>query len=169
MQLTHYQSKFTKQTFPIVLVCDSVLKAPNIGSLIRLSDAFGIEKLILCGEHIPTGKRMTKTSRSTEKYVDYQMQSDSLGVVKSLKNDDFHIISVEITKNSIPLQQYKLTVKQPLAIILGSENFGISDAILELSESILHIDMYGHNSSMSVVQAAAVTLYEITNQFIELS
>jgi len=61
MQLTHYQSKFKKHTFPIALVCDRVTKAPNIGSLLRISDAFGIEKLILCGEHVPVGKRITKT------------------------------------------------------------------------------------------------------------
>lgn len=167
MQLTHQQSKFRKQTFPIVLVCDGVIKAPNIGSLLRLSDAFGVEKLILCGECVPIGKRMTKTSRSTERYVDFQVQPNALDVVKSLKDNNFQIISIEITKSSKPLKDLKLSVEKPIAIVIGSENFGISDAVLELSDNILHIDMYGHNSSMSVVQAATVALYEITNQLSE--
>jgi tRNA G18 (ribose-2'-O)-methylase SpoU len=164
MQLTHYQSKFTKQTFPIVLVCDGVIKAPNIGSLLRLSDAFGIEKLILCGAGVPIGKRMTKTSRSTEKYVNFKVQPHALDVVKSLKANNFQIISVEITENSQPLNNFKLSAKKPIAIVIGSENFGVNDTVIELSDYILHINMYGHNSSMSVVQAGAVALYEITNQ-----
>jgi len=93
------------------------------------------------------------------------VQPDALEVVKYLKANNYRIICAEITKNSQPLNQFKLTAKEPLAVILGSENFGISNAVLELSNDILHIDMYGYNSSMSVVQAAAVTLYEITNQF----
>jgi tRNA G18 (ribose-2'-O)-methylase SpoU len=53
MQLTHYNSTFNKQTFPIILVCDNITNAPNIGSLFRTADAFGIEKIIFCGSEIP--------------------------------------------------------------------------------------------------------------------
>ncbi|MEJ2113170.1 MAG: TrmH family RNA methyltransferase, partial [Flavobacteriaceae bacterium] len=48
-QLTHFNTNFHQQTFPIILVCDNINNAPNIGSLFRISDAFGVEKLILCG------------------------------------------------------------------------------------------------------------------------
>lgn len=86
MQLSHGQSKFKKQQFPIILVCDNVTNAPNIGSLFRIADAFGVEELIFCGEHIPVGRRMTKTSRSTEKYIKYRVESDVLSVVLEFKN-----------------------------------------------------------------------------------
>jgi tRNA G18 (ribose-2'-O)-methylase SpoU len=168
MQLTHYQSKFSKQIFPIVLVCDSVIKAPNIGSMLRIADAFGIERVVFCGEHIPIGKRMTKTSRSTEKYVNFEIHHDATKFITSLKTNDFKIISIEITAGSIPLNQFKLPTNQPIAIVLGSENFGVNKNLLELSDHILHIEMFGHNSSMSVVQAASIALYEITNQFCKI-
>ena len=75
MQLTHYTTKFNQQQFPITVVCENVSNAPNIGSLFRACDAFGIEKLIFCGTDIPLGRKMTKTSRSTEKSVNYQIQN----------------------------------------------------------------------------------------------
>lgn len=164
MQLTHYNSTFQKRTFPIILVCDSVANAPNIGSLFRTADAFGVEKLILCGEHIELGRKMTKTSRATEKVVHYEISESASKVVEDLKSKGYQIISLEITNSSIPIHSYKFSEEKPIALVIGDENFGIAEAILKNSDAIIHIDMFGQNSSMNVVQATNIALYEITKQ-----
>ena len=86
MQLTHYNTNFQSKKFPITLVCDNVTNAPNIGSLFRIADAFGIEKLILCGEQITIGRKITKTSRATEKVVDYEIRESASKIINHLKN-----------------------------------------------------------------------------------
>ncbi|WP_028282241.1 TrmH family RNA methyltransferase [Olleya marilimosa] len=164
MQLTHYTTKFNQQQFPITVVCENVSNAPNIGSLFRACDAFGIEKLIFCGTDIPLGRKMTKTSRSTEKSVNYQIQKSALDVVTKLKQDNYFIISLEISTNSQALNNINFNIGKPIAIIIGDENFGVSEDILNISDAIVHINMYGQNSSMNVVQATSITLYEITKQ-----
>ncbi|MFQ3239590.1 MAG: tRNA G18 (ribose-2'-O)-methylase SpoU [Olleya marilimosa] len=164
MQLTHYTTKFNQQQFPITVVSENVSNAPNIGSLFRACDAFGIEKLIICGTDIPLGRKMTKTSRSTEKSVNYQIQKSALEVVTKLKQDNYFIISLEISTNSQALNNINLNIGKPIAIIIGDENFGVSEDILNISDAIVHINMYGQNSSMNVVQATSITLYEITKQ-----
>ena len=164
MQLTHYTTKFNQQQFPITVVSENVSNAPNIGSLFRACDAFGIEKLIFCGTDIPLGRKMTKTSRSTEKSVNYQIQKSALEVVTKLKQDNYFIISLEISTNSHALNNINFNIGKPIAIIIGDENFGVSEDILNISDAIVHINMYGQNSSMNVVQATSITLYEITKQ-----
>lgn len=164
MQLTHYNSTFTKQTFPITLICDNVTNASNIGSLFRISDTFGIEQLILCGDGITLGRKMTKTSRSTEKTVNFQIKNSALDTVKQYKDSGYHIIALEITSSSIPLHLAKFPSKHPIVLVVGDENFGVSEDILKLSNEIVHIDMFGQNSSMNVVQATNIALYEITKQ-----
>ena len=164
MQLTHYNSNFKKQKHPVTLVCDHITNAPNIGSLFRLADAFGIEELIFCGEDISLGKRMTKTSRSTEKYVTYRLEKSIDVVIQDLKESNYHLIALEITESSKELNQFKLTTNLPIALILGHESFGISESILAQMDAVVHINMYGNNSSMNVVQAASITLYELTKQ-----
>lgn len=166
MQLTHYTSNFKKRSFPITLVCDNVTNAPNIGSLFRIADAFGIEKLILCGEHITIGRKITKTSRSTEQFVDYQISESALKVIEDLKNKGYQIIALEITNSSKPIHSYKCSTDKPIALVIGDENFGISETILNTSNDIVHIDMFGQNSSMNVVQATNIALYEITKQLL---
>lgn len=164
MQLTHDTSNFKKRKHPVTLVCDNVTNAPNIGSLFRIADAFGIEELIFCGSDILLGKRMKKTSRSTEKYVNHRVTDDIETLIKTFKTNNHYIIALEITQNSQPLSKFKLQTQQPIVLILGDENFGISETILEVANTILHINMFGSNSSMNVVQATSIALYELTEQ-----
>lgn len=165
-QLDHYSSKFKKHTFPITLVCQNVTNAPNIGSLFRTSDAFGIEKLILCGTHIPLGRKMMKTSRATENYVHFEITEDPLIEITKLKNEDYTIIALEITDKSQPIHSFKFKTKLKYALLVGDENFGVSEDLLNLSDHIIHVDMYGQNSSMNVVQATTIALYEMTRQLL---
>ncbi len=163
-QLTHYNTHFNKQVFPIILICENVTNAPNIGSLFRIADAFGVEKLILCGESIPLGRKMTKTSRATEKVVNFEVKDKASEVVEILKKEGYTIISLEITSNSLPINNFHFSREKPIALVVGDEKFGVSESVLKQSDSVVHIEMFGHNSSMNVVQAANIALYEITKQ-----
>lgn len=164
MQLTHYTSKFKKQKFAITLVCDNVTNAPNIGSLFRSADAFGVDNIIFCGSDIQLGKRMTKTSRSTEKFVNHKIEPDINTVINELKNNNHQLIALEITENSIPISDFNIKTDKPIALIIGHENFGVSASVLQVCDAVIHINMYGNNSSMNVVQATSIALYEITKQ-----
>ena len=53
-----------------------------------------------------------------------------------------------------------------MALIVGDENFGVSEAALEGSDTIIHIEMFGKNSSMNMVQATNIALYQTTKQLI---
>jgi len=166
MQLNHYNTNFTKRTFPITLICDNVTNAPNIGSLFRIADAFGVEKLMLCGSGITLGRKMTKTSRATEKVVNYEIIDNALDMVNSLKDNGYQIISLEITSNSAPINTFQVKKDKPIALIIGDENFGVSEDILNLTDTTVHIEMFGQNSSMNAVQATNIALYEITKQLL---
>jgi tRNA G18 (ribose-2'-O)-methylase SpoU len=145
-----------------------VTNASNIGSLFRISDAFGIEKLILCGGDISLGRKMAKTSRATEKVVNHEIQESALDVIVNLKNSGYQIIALEITNMSTPIHTFQFSQEKPIVLVIGDENFGVSEPILQKSDHIIHIDMYGKNSSMNVAQATNIALYEMTKQLLEL-
>ncbi len=146
------------------MVCDNITNAANIGSLFRAADAFGVEALIFCGKNVSLGKRMTKTSRSTENYVLYKIEEDIRSVIQNFKAKNYFLIGVEITENSQDLTAFSLNTDQPIVLILGDENHGVSQDVLDLTDAIVHLNMYGNNSSMNVVQAASIALYELTKQ-----
>ena len=107
---------------------------------------------------------MTKTSRSTEKYVSHKIEEHIEEVIDDLKTKNYFLLALEITENSTDLTQFSLNTKQPIALLLGDENFGISETILSKVDATLHINMFGNNSSMNVVQATSIALYELTKQ-----
>ncbi len=169
MQLTHDITTFKRHTFPITLICENVTNAPNIGSLFRIADAFGVEKIIFCGNPIPLGRKMTKTSRATEKIVQYEVRACALEAITELKQKKHQAIALEITTNSRAIHTHKFGLENAIVLIIGDENYGISETVLKQCDEIIHINMFGQNSSMNVVQATNIALYEITKQFNENS
>ena len=164
MQLSHNDNRFTNKKHPIIIVCDNINNAPNLGSILRLADAFNVQEVRFCGQNIPLGRRMLKTSRATEKRVIYSNPESALNEIQKLKNYNFKIVALEITKESQPISKLSINLNQPVVLILGDENYGISEEILLISDVIIHVEMFGNNSSMNVASAAAIALYEITKQ-----
>ena len=164
MQLNHYTSKFEKQQFPIVLISDNVSHAANLGSLFRTADAFGIEHLILGGPVVELGRKFTKTSRATEQSVSFEQVETLSEKLQDLKAQNYMLVALEITDNSIPISELELPKNPKIAFVIGDENHGVSASILEKCDAVVHIEMYGQNSSMNVVQATSIALYEFTKK-----
>ncbi|MTH15387.1 TrmH family RNA methyltransferase [Flavobacterium sp. LC2016-01] len=164
MQLTHEENQFERKTFPITLVCDHIYFQQNIGSLFRISEAFGVENILFLGKDIPlTPRKINKTSRSTHLHVPHTVIQETSDLITHLLENNFEIISLEITNNSKSLKEVIILDNQKIALIIGNEINGISDELLQISHQIVHINMFGKNSSMNVVQAASIALYEITS------
>lgn len=162
-QLSHNESFFKQRIFPITLVCDQIVFQPNIGSLFRIAEAFGVEKIIFIGKNLAlTPRKIGKTSRSTHLMVPYEVIETPEAAIAHFNDNDYHIIALEVTDKSASLRSSTIPAGRPIALITGSEVSGISPELLEAAHQTLHIDMYGTNSSMNVVQAAAIALYELT-------
>lgn len=164
MQLTHYDSKFEVRSFPVVIICDGLSSPFNIGGIFRLADAFGVERLVFLNSGNELGKRFKRTSRSAEKYVSHSFEDNFTQVYDNLEQQGYQFLALEITEDSKAINQLSINSNQPVALVVGSENFGISDDVLNRIKTHVHITMYGINSSMNVVQSAAIALYEISNQ-----
>ncbi|MBL4712913.1 MAG: TrmH family RNA methyltransferase [Gammaproteobacteria bacterium] len=165
-QLVHRDHSPSVKKSNLSIIANDMSSPLNVGSLFRLCDALGLYKLYLCGNTatLPNSK-INKTSRSTEKYVDYEYYENAEQLINKLKTEDTFIISLEITSTSIAIDsaifQNLLKPKAPTCLILGSENTGINKTLLSLSDVTTHIPMHGKNSSMNVISAASIACYEI--------
>lgn len=167
-QLNHSTTQFLAKTFPITVICDEVYFQQNIGSIFRVCEAFGVQKIIFTGENFVFSERkINKTSRNTHKIVPYETFLNKTELINYFKLENAQIISLEITSESKPIQDFKLiSLEKPLFLIIGSEIYGVSKELLSCSIQSYHINMFGKNSSMNVVQSLSIALYEITNKLI---
>ena len=164
MQHTHYSSTFSEKYFPIVLGCEEITNSVNVGSLFRVADTFGIEQIIFCGDDITIDHKVKRTSRSTEKRVKFSFSKNIVSELIKLRNKNYLLTALEITDDSAPLHDFKFEVNSPLALVVGAENSGVSEVVLNMVDERIHIEMFGQNSSMNVAVATGIALYEITRQ-----
>ncbi|HHJ35310.1 MAG TPA: TrmH family RNA methyltransferase [Gammaproteobacteria bacterium] len=165
-QLTHADHRPSGIKFPLCILANDLNSPANVGSLFRICDALGIEKLYLCGSTIiPPNKKINKTSRSTEKVVDFEYSTDAEALVSKLKISDYFIITLEITSSSVAINSDEyddaIANKKPVCLILGSESSGVDEKLLSLSDIVIHIPMHGKNSSMNVISATSIACFEI--------
>ncbi len=164
-QHSHTSSTFSVKKFPIVLVCDGVESPSNIGSLFRICDALGVSEIIFCNALINfKSPRLQKTARSTQKKVSYSESTSIVTTIEKLKKNDFTIVTLEITDTSIALEKLSIQSNQKIALVIGNERQGVSKEVLQSNPLAVHIEMYGENSSMNVVQATAIALHSIVNK-----
>ncbi len=103
-QLTHNEYTTSGNNFPLSIIANDISSPGNVGSLFRLCDALGIEKLYLCGDTAtPPNNKINKTSRSTEKHVNYDIHKNAEALVKELRTFGVLIISLEITTTSLDI------------------------------------------------------------------
>lgn len=162
LQLNHEQKRFSEKKFPITLICDRIYFQDNIGSIFRISEAFGVEKIIFIGENLPLNPRkINRTSRSTHLMIPYEIIENENSLIEQLSH--YEIIALEITSNSQAIQNINLSGKK-IALLIGNEISGISENLLKIANQTVHIEMFGKNSSMNVVQATGIALFEITKK-----
>ncbi|GAA4323777.1 RNA methyltransferase [Pontixanthobacter gangjinensis] len=143
---------------------DNITGEANIGSLFRLADAFGIEKIVFCGTKPNlSSNRLKRTARNTHNTVEHEFYEDSVETVKSLLAQNYKSFALEITSGSSPIDEVKISADEKILLVAGNERHGVSNEVLELCKATHHIPMYGKNSSMNVAQSVGIALYEITN------
>ena len=85
------ESQYLQRKFPLTLVADGLQSPANIGSLFRVSEAFGIEKIYFCNSIINFGSaRLKKTARNTQDNVPFAIEANTLDKVKDLKKRLYH-------------------------------------------------------------------------------
>lgn len=159
-QLSHRETRWTTQAFPLILACDNWQDPRNVGMAFRLADAFGVEAIWLGGTSpVPPNRKISKTARSTESWVPFVHQTHLAQALTEAKAQQYTLIGVEITNQSKALDQYlREEVLQPTILVLGAEQSGISREVLEVLDGCVHIPMHGRNSSLNVATALAIAL-----------
>ena len=165
-QLTHNDIENGQKQFPITIVCDAIRTPENIGMCFRISESFGVQKIYF-HENSPSieNKIVKKTARNTVNQIQHASYANFDTLINKLKAEGNTIIGIEITDKSINIQDFNFKNHGKIALLLGSERNGIKN--IHLVDETVAIPMFGRNSSMNVIHSLAITLYEVTNQFVK--
>jgi tRNA G18 (ribose-2'-O)-methylase SpoU len=165
VQLDHASHRGGAAPLALRLLAHDMGDALNVGALFRIADALGVAHLHLSGSSpLPPEPRIRKTSRSAERHVAWSHAVDPLPGLAALKAQGWRIVSLELSTRSIPLHELAVASGDRVCLIVGAENAGVCQALLDASDVTVHIPMRGHNSSMNVANAGAIAIYEIARR-----
>ncbi len=162
-QLVHSEVLNHDVKTEIIVIAENIRTPENVGMLFRVSEAFGVKKVFLIGDSPNLeNKKVLRTARSTEKQLSVQFFETSLNVISQLKKENYKLIGLEHTDKSESLHIANFSNIKKIALFIGAERFGIEQDTLSQLDMVVHINLFGKNSSINVVNALTATLYEIT-------
>ncbi|HKU38873.1 MAG TPA: TrmH family RNA methyltransferase [Polyangiales bacterium] len=162
-QLGHADHQPARALRPLCIVAEHVALPANVGSLFRIADAFGVEKLYLtAGSAVPPHPKLHKTARSCERAVAWEYRESAAELVATLRAEGYCIVCLERSTHSRDLRGFDARGIAKLALLVGSEKRGVSAELLSAADHTLHIRMLGQNSSLNLATACAIGVFELS-------
>jgi RNA methyltransferase, TrmH family len=146
---------------PFILIAESIEKPGNLGSMLRSSDAAGVDAVIVCDRttdiHNPNVVRSSVGTLFTQPVC----EAGSEETIRFLKERGIAIVAA--TPHA-ELEFTEADFKVPLAICMGTEQYGLSELWMKAAEVSVRIPMLGTADSLNVASATTLLLYEVVRQ-----
>jgi TrmH family RNA methyltransferase len=146
---------------PLFLVCESVEKPGNLGSILRTADAAGVTAVISAGPVTDWGNpNVIRASKGT--IFSVPVASAESGVVRGWLTG--HAVTTVATTPDTDTLFTDVDLTGPTALLVGSEKHGLSGPWLGQADVSVRIPMFGRVDSLNVAVSAALTTYEAVRQ-----
>ncbi len=149
-----------------ILILHNIRSVENVGAMFRTADAGGIDKIYLVGVTPAPLDRfgrkrqdLAKSALGAEEFVKWESKKTLLPLLTKLKKENYFIIGIEQSENSIDYKKVKL--KEKNAFIVGTEVSGIPENILKKCDVIAEIPMRGKKESLNVSVAFGIALFRM--------
>ena len=152
----------SKNESPFILILDGIEDPHNLGSIIRTAECSGVHGIIIPKRRsVQVNATVNKTSAGAAQYVKVARVNTLTETIKYLKENDVWIYGTDIEgKCYYNEQKYNGGV----AIVIGSEGFGMSRLVKENCDFLVKIPMVGKINSLNASVSAGILMYEVFNQ-----
>lgn len=146
---------------PFYIVAEAIEKPGNLGTILRSSDAVGLDGLILCDRctdiHNPNVVRASVGTLFTVPVI----EASSEEAIAYFKKNNIAILAATPSATE---EFTKVDMRQPLAIAVGTEQLGLSEKWMSQADIRVRIPMNGVADSLNVAMATTLLLYEALRQ-----
>ncbi len=145
------------------LVLDGIQDPGNLGTIIRTSKAFGVDRILLSEDCVDLYN--SKVIRATQGIIFHLpvVRCNILEEIKKLKDSGIVIYGTDVN-NGVSLKDFKMNDNKSFCLIMGSEGSGVSSDVKKLVDFNIYIDMDEMVESLNVSIATSIILYEFTRR-----
>ena len=153
------------EKLPLAVVLDNVRSLHNVGSVFRTSDAFRVERIVLCGiTATPPSAEIHKTALGAEDVVEWQYFESTMDAIAALRGDGYKVYSIEQCQGSVALQDFDTAPGERYAVVLGNEVKGVQQTVVDASDGAIEIPQFGTKHSLNVSVTAGMVIWEFAKK-----
>ena len=146
-----------------VILLSSLQDPGNLGTIIRTSEAFGIDGLILSDDcpDLCSPKVLRSTMGGVFRLpikVVHSMEEE----IHALRQNGFSVYAAALTRDSVPVTEIDLP--QKAAMVIGNEGNGLTDSVMDACTGRVIIPMKGKAESLNAAIAASVLIWEMSRR-----
>lgn len=146
---------------PFFVVAESIEKPGNLGTILRSCDAAGVDGVIVCDPTTDIHNPNVVRSSVGTLFTLPVLEASSEETLRFLKQ---HGISIVAATPHASLEFTQAPLFGPVAIAVGTEQYGLSPAWMEEADISVKIPMFGIADSLNVASATTLMLYEVVRQ-----
>ena len=145
-----------------VAVLDNVQNPTNVGAILRSAAALGMDALLLTpGCSDPLYRRAARVSMGTVFQIPWTFFPEGRPWYEQLRELGFKSAALALKDDTLSIDDPRLVAEEKLALVLGSEGDGLSDAAIDGCDYTVKIPMYHGVDSLNVAAASAVAFWEL--------
>lgn len=153
--------KFLEDDNAFVVILDHIEDPHNLGAIVRTCEASGVSGIILPkNRSVMVNSTVMKTSAGALENVDIALVTNLKATIDKLKKNGFWIVGTDMDGTNYRQLDYSGKV----ALVIGSEGFGMSRIVKDSCDFVASIPMSGKVNSLNASVAAGIIIYEIVSQ-----
>ena len=151
-----------KNEDPFVIILDGIEDPHNLGAIIRTAETAGAHGVIIPKRRaVGVNSTVNKSSAGAVEYMKVARVNNITETMNYLKEKGLWIIGTDMDTDKY---YYNQNMTGPIAIVIGSEGFGMSRLVKENCDILVKIPMNGKITSLNASVSAGIVMYEIVKQ-----
>lgn len=150
-----------KGTKPFIIICDEIEDPHNLGAIIRTAETSGADGVIIPKRRSASlNATVFKTSAGAASYVPVARVSNLASCIDTLKENGVWVYGTDASGSDYT----ETDLTGGVALVIGSEGFGISKLIQKKCDFMIKLPMLGKINSLNASVAAGIFMYEVLRQ-----
>ena len=150
--------------YKFIIMCDRIQDPGNLGTIVRIADAFGPAALLLNKGCVDVfNPKVVRASAGAIFRVPLIYAETDIELINSMKDNGFYIVSTVVESD---YSFGNMDKRDKICLVIGNEGQGVSQEIIDNSDIALTIKMTGRAESLNASVAAGISIYEIRKKLL---
>ena len=146
---------------PLIVVAEAIEKPGNLGTILRSADAAGVNAVIICDRCTDINNPNVVRASTGTLFAIPVIEASTEEVLSWLRKNQIQILAA--TPHT-EFEYYAVDLKKGTALVVGTEQYGLSERWMNEADLKVKIPMLGQADSLNVASATTILLYEAVRQ-----